>query len=160
MNTKKGNTVKILLILVSLGFLFAGGGCDDDPAAPSDLNDVRVARARWEQMGFDSYEITQRRNCYCLLGGRPVRLRVMRDSLVSGFNLEDSTTLAPEQLQWYLTVDQLFDYITAIDPAKVARYEAHFDSSYGFPSQFYVDYDEQIADEEMGFECFDLHPLR
>ncbi len=147
-------------IMFLLTCLLAWTGCDSDPAAPAYRDDLSRARDRWGQMGFDSYEITQRRNCYCALGGRPVRLLVLRDSLVSGVNLEDSTALSADQLQWYLTVDQLFDTIAAIDPSNVARFQVQFDTSYGFPAYFYVDRDLQIADEEMGYDCFDLHPLR
>ncbi|MBE0645647.1 MAG: hypothetical protein IH600_16325 [Bacteroidetes bacterium] len=147
-------------IVLFLACLCLTAACDDDNAAPPDTTELRQAREHWEQMGFDSYEITQRRNCFCLLGGRPVRLLVFRDSLVSGVNLEDSTALTSDELQWYLTVDQLFDYIADIDPAQVAHYEARYDGTYGFPAYFYVDRSEQIADEEIGFECSDLHPLR
>jgi hypothetical protein len=144
--------IPILLLLSS--------ACGDDAVTPPELTRLSQARARWALQGFDSYEITQRRNCFCMLGGRPVRLVVLRDSLVGGTNLEDSTALTEEQLSWYCTIDQLFDFIGTFDPAAVARYEAEFDSTHGFPAHFYVDRDTHIADEEIGYDCFDLHPLR
>lgn len=151
-----GGVVSVLLLAVALAF----GACDDEGASPHPPDALAQARAQWEAMGFDSYEITQRRNCYCLLGGQDVRLLVFRDSLVGGMNLADSSALTPQQLQWYHTVDGLFDYIAGFDPATVAHYELRFDSTFSYPAHFWVDQSLQIADEEIGFDCFDLHPLR
>ncbi len=147
-------------ILIPVLLLSLCGACGDDTVTPPESTKLAQARERWQRDGFNSYDITQRRNCFCMLGGRPVRLVVLRDSLISGLNLEDSTALTPEQLQWYLTIDRLFEYIGTFDPAAVARYEADFDSTHGFPAHFWVDRDTRIADEEIGYDCFDLHPLR
>jgi hypothetical protein len=147
-------------LVVSALLLWACAACDDDTVAPPDRSALEQAREQWEHNGFDSYEITQRRNCFCLLGGEDVRLLVYRDSLISGLILSDSTHLSPAQLEWYMTVDQLFDFLGAIDPASVAAFEVRFDSTFDFPSSFWIDYDTAIADEEIGYECSDLHPLR
>ncbi|MFZ1728719.1 MAG: DUF6174 domain-containing protein [Bacteroidota bacterium] len=152
--------MKHFILFLAAACLLVIAACSDDAVAPPAKTELELARARWDASGFDSYEITQRRNCFCLLGGRPVRLLVWRDSLSSGVDLTDSTAIAATQLEWYLSIDQLFDYIAAIDPTAVAHYEARYDSTFGFPTYFYVDYNTQIADEEMGFECSDLHPLR
>jgi hypothetical protein len=152
--------MKIASAAAALLLLLGLSACDDDVAAPPAATALEQARAKWQQSGFDSYEITQRRNCYCMLGGQPVRLLVFRDSLVSGMNLADSTALSVEQLGWYKSIDQLFEFLGTVDPAKVASFEASYDSTFGFPAHFWIDYDTQIADEEIGYECSDLHPLR
>ena len=152
--------MKIASAAAALLLLCAFSACDDDVAAPPTSTALEKARAQWQQSGFDSYEITQRRNCFCMLGGQPVRLLVFRDSLVSGTNLADSTALSAEQLSWYKSIDQLLEFLGTIDPAKVARFEASYDSTFGFPVRFWIDYNTQIADEEIGYECSDLHPLR
>jgi hypothetical protein len=152
--------MKIASAAAALLLFFAFPACDDDVATPTTPTALEKARAQWQRSGFDSYEITQQRNCFCMLGGQPVRLLVFRDSLVSGMNLADSTALSAEQLSWYMSIDQLFDFLGTIDQAKVARFEASYDSTFGFPVQFWIDYDTQIADEEIGYECSDLHPLR
>lgn len=152
--------MKIAPAAAALFLLLAFSACDDETTAPPASTALEKARARWEQGGFDSYEITQRRNCFCMLGGQPVRLLVFRDSLVSGMNLADSTALTAEQLSWYKSIDQLFEFLGAIDPARVAHFEARYDSTFGFPEHFWIDYDTRIADEEIGYDCSDLHPLR
>lgn len=156
----KGIIVKYYMLCCAVTCILIGTACSDDVVPPSGKSELEQARERWENQGFDSYEITQKRNCFCLLGGRPVRLLVWRDSLHSGVDLTDSTAITAEPLKWYMTIDQLFDFIAAIDTAKVASYEARFDMTYGYPTFFHVDYDTQIADEEIGYECSDLNPLR
>ncbi|MBR9975475.1 MAG: amino acid permease [Bacteroidetes bacterium] len=149
-----------LLAIPLLAVALALGACNDDGASAPPPDPLAQARSQWEAMGFDSYEITQRRNCFCVLGGQDVRLLVLRDSLVRGVNLADSSALAPEQLQWYYTIDGLFDFIAGFDPVAAAHYEIRFDSTFAYPAHFWIDPSEQIADEEIGYDCFDLHPLR
>jgi hypothetical protein len=156
----KGIIVKYYILCCAVTCILIVTACSDEAVPPSGKSELELARERWDSQGCDSYEITQRRDCYCLLGGRPVQLLVWRDSLLSGVDMTDSTAIAVEPLKWYKTVDQLFDFIATIDPAKVAHYEARFDTTYGYPTYFYVDYDVQIADEEIGYECSDLNPLR
>ncbi len=152
--------MKYAVLCIAVSGVLLLEACSDSAVTPITKTDLSQARERWEQSGFDSYEITQTRNCYCILGGQPVRLRVWQDTLRSATNLIDSAAVMPDLLEAYLSVDQLFDFIETIDPAQVARYEVSYDSLFGYPTSFYVDYSTQVADEEIGYECTDLHPMR
>jgi hypothetical protein len=145
----------VLLLLMTVG-------CSDDNTVvvPPTLDTLAEKRAAWDALGYDSYELTQRRNCFCMRGGMEIRLRVMHDSLVSGLVLADSSYLPPSELQAYLTVDGLFDFVQGVDVAQVAEFRLEFDSLYHFPSDFWLDSNRQIADEEIGYMSYDLHPLR
>ena len=151
--------MKLLLIFV-LGLAITAACSDDNAVTPRNGDTIAGKRAAWVALGYDSYELTQRRNCFCMLGGAEVRLRVFHDSLVSGLVLEDSSYLPSWELQAYLTVDGLFDFVQEVDASQVAEFRLEFDSLYHFPSDFWVDRDRQIADEEIGYESYDLHPLR
>ena len=133
--------------------------CDGESTLlPRDGTTISKQRAQWEQLALHSYDITQERMCYCPYGGAPVRLTVVADSIIQGINLLDSTQLAASELQWYLTVDGLFDFVSGIDPAQVAEFRLEWDSLYHYPSDTWVDRSLQIADEEIGYRSYDLVP--
>ncbi|MCB2206361.1 hypothetical protein KQI65_16575 [bacterium] len=146
-----------LLAICCIVLLFTA--CDDDTSVtPRDWTELTQQRTAWENLNIHDYEITQSRLCFCFHGGAPVRLVVRADTLVSGMLLEDSTMLTREELQWYKTVDQLFDFAQDIDPNDVAQFDLEYDSLQHYPSRIWVDYSVNVADEEMGYNSGDLTP--
>ena len=135
--------------------------CDDESSVlvPPESDALTRARSSWTALDHHDYQLTQERLCFCLLGGQPVRLTVQSDSLVSGMLLIDSTMLTAEELQYYHGVEGLFDFVAGIDPSQVAEFQLSFDSLFHFPSDVWVDYDRNIADEEIGFRSYDFTPL-
>lgn len=134
--------------------------CDDDSTlVPRESDEIARARAAWIALGHHDYRFTQERLCFCPLGGQPVQLTVRADTLVSGMLLADSSMLAPRELQGYRSIDGLFDFVAGIEAERVAVFERSFDSTYHYPSHVWVDYDRNIADEEMGYRSYDFVPL-
>ena len=57
-----------------------------------------------------------------------------------------------EEMHWgILSINDLFNEIEKASNQNVALLETTYDSYYGFPTYIYIDRDERIADEEMGY---------
>ena len=63
----------------------------------------------------------------------------------------------PERLAEYDTVPELFDVIQDAIDRDAAEIRVTYAAS-GYPDEVWLDYDEQIADEELGFFIHALTP--
>lgn len=115
------------------------------------------ARARWERAAIDDYTFELRRVCFC--GDiEPVRI-VVRDGVAVSYTVvETGEPLAAESRQWYPTVDGLFDFVAEAIERDAHRIDARYDDGRGYPIHLFVDYDERVADEEMGYEVSGFTP--
>lgn len=138
--------------------------CESDEDIKKDLSTNEGMRAKWEQGKPDSYEYTASRICYCdpqFTGS--FRIRIIDGALDTAF-YEDFEN-------WeliYVEVDTAYLAGLAMEEAETLSIEAVFDKideslksnpvsdtiayhpEYFFPSYFFFDYNENIADEEFG----------
>ena len=131
--------------------------CKKDTVAP-DYSNIADPFSRWKAHGFNNYTIEQRRICFCLNGGEPVRVIVKDGQVINAVKISDGTSLSPSERIWYKTVDQLFEVINKINIDSVAVFRVEYEARYGYPVNFYVDPDSMMADEEYGYENSFLIP--
>jgi hypothetical protein len=142
---QKGVRPCILSILLLAAGLTA---CSDDPATPK-TDEHATAKQRWQQAGVREYDLTQWRDCFCMLGGREVLLRVRANGLSSATLVEEGRDLSAAELQWYCTVDSLFSFVEQARAAAPASLIVEYDALLGYPLRISVDYSTQIADDEI-----------
>jgi hypothetical protein len=139
-----------LLVLVCLPLLF-GSRCSVVGTGPEPRN-LREALERWEDAGIDDYTFDLQRVCFCAGGVDPVRIVVRDGSAVSYTVVATGEPLTAEWRQWYPTVDGLFDFLEDAIERDAHRIDVDYDPGHGVPVHVFVDYDENVADEEMGYE--------
>lgn len=148
-------------------------GCDDDPEvgtndptddtdAPEeveqdprdpDLEDLDEARERWDDAGIDDYEMTYEHVCFC----PDVEITVtvedgeVVDSQVTSTSTSDIDTDAR-------TVDDFFDAIERALDGDAAAVSADYDDETGQVLEYFIDFDEEMSDEEFGIEVQVLTP--
>ena len=87
-------------------------------------------------------------SCYCITDYTSSKAVVVLDDQIISVN---QVPYDSEIHQSILTVNDSFKYIRGGLNQNPASYTVLFDENYGFPNQFYFDYDLQIADEEIGY---------
>jgi len=144
-------------LLIALLVLTACGG-DGFLAGTRFAFDLRTARARWENSGIDSYEITVRRICFCLLTD-PVRIVVEDGVVVSRTVMTTGQPLATGQAEYYPDVPGLFAIVDEA-MAEADDVDTAFDATYGFPSLINVDWAADYVDDEVTYrtEGFTARP--
>lgn len=136
-------------LLIALLVLTACGG-DGFLAGTRFAFDLRTARARWENSGIDSYEITVRRICFCLLTD-PVRIVVEDGVVVSRTVMTTGQPLTTGQAEYYPEVPGLFAIVEdAIREADTVN--SAFDPTYGFPTLISIDWAADYADDEVTYQ--------
>ena len=71
--------------------------------------------------------------------------------LTDGVDIATGEALASSEVQWYLTIDDLFDLVEDAYEQEAHSVQVDFDMTRGHPTMVYIDYSEMIADEELGF---------
>lgn len=113
-------------------------------------------RDKWDRLGLDSYTYEFQRGCFC--GGdatQEVRITVSNNQVTAVVRVSDGQPIPPAEVDqlFRITIDSLFGIIAhAIDQ------EAHditvtYDPQRGYPSQAFIDYRANVADEEQGWDA-------
>ncbi len=139
----------VALLLSLSGCSLLGAGRDDDSA-------LADARARWAAHGPDAYTMTQSRSCFCpreVTG--PFEVTV-RDGEVASVAL-DGASVPTDRAR---SVEALFDLIADAHARDAAEVRVSYDPALGYPTEVWIDYDRQMADEETGYTMSALAPAR
>jgi hypothetical protein len=124
-----------------------------NPENPVTLTDFELNKNKWETLGIDSYTFTFQISCYCLREDTlPKTVQVVNGKIVK----VDGATYDEDEHWGVQTISQLFNLIEQSEKEKVHTLEVDYHPDKGFPTMVYIDRDEMIADEEMGYHVRDL----
>lgn len=146
----------LVVAAVSLVAILPGCSSVTGPAAEELEENLRTWRAR----GISSYTYAYRLNCFC--GGpgiRPVEIEV-RDGAVAAVRVLE--TGEPEEFfdpEAFPTVEDLFQTIREALDRDPFRIRAEYDDLLGYPRDVFIDFEQNVIDEEFGFVTSDLEPL-
>ena len=135
--------------IVAAGLLVGSTACGDSTGP--EVNRLSEQRSLWEAQALEDYTYDVRRLCFCPFREDGVRLTVMGGVLTDATDLATGEALAPDEVQWYLTVDGLLDLLQDAYDRDAHRVDVVFDAARGYPTSLWIDYSEMIADEELGF---------
>jgi hypothetical protein len=123
-------------------------------------DELRENLRRWSDQSYASYEYTyQRTNCECLADAtRPYVIRVSGDAVV---DVRDALTGDPAPATFMpLTVEDLFGLIDDAIRRDVYALSVEYDRAAGYPTVIRIDYEKQIADDELTIHATSLVPQR
>jgi Family of unknown function (DUF6174) len=115
------------------------------------LRRLKFNRYLWQQANIFNYRITVSNSCFCTPDARgPVVIEVRNGQAISITSVATGQAVDPQLFQRYSTIPKLFN---VIQDAIIIREAFNLDVSYnprlGYPTQINIDYDPQIADEEI-----------
>ena len=120
--------------------------------ALADAN-LDAARARWKSAAISSYEYGYNKYCDCHRESPPETVVTVRGGTVTSVRHRPvGTTVevpaADKNLQYYWTVDGLFELVAAAQ-ARGVQVRAAYDAELGFPREIYIDYDTNLIGDEL-----------
>lgn len=129
--------------------------CDDDSF--SRLQELSTNRALWERVEPAAYVYAVQRRCFCGSSARgPVRVTVVAGEVVERRYVESGDPVPEELRELFPSVDGLFEVLFEAYRREAHSIEALYDPDTGVPLDFFIDYEENVADEELGFEVTEL----
>jgi len=122
-----------------------------------------AARAKWRAAKLGSYEYGYRKFCECHRDSPPETVVSVRDGKVVNVRLRPvgSTTEVPaaeKNFEYYWTVDGLFELIAAAQTRHV-EVRARYDSTVGYPTEIYIDYDKNLIGDELDLKLTGVTPV-
>jgi len=139
----------LLLVAIStiaLGSLGGAAVAQADAAAELERNE-----RLWETTRPQSYTYAIERLCFCLGRGQPVRITVEGEEVIERVDVASGDRLDPALADDFPAVEGLFDLIRDAIETDAHELVVTYDSVSGVPIDIWVDYDERIADEELGY---------
>ena len=136
--------------------LITAHACDDENGLAERLED---AHERWRENGPPDYEMVLFRGCFCPEDGRgPVVVTVVDGRVESRVYVEGAGDVREDLEPYFPDVEGLFE-IAAEAARDADRVEAEFHAELGHPVQLTIDWEEQMADEEVDYRVQRLTPL-
>ena len=111
------------------------------------------ARALWEDFEPSNYTYSVRRLCFCAPDAiGPVRVVVQDGVVSSAAYVATGDTVATTFRDLFPAVEGLFDVLENAYDTEADGVEVTFDDDTGVPTQFFIDFIEMAADDELGYE--------
>jgi hypothetical protein len=122
------------------------------PALADAAADLAKNRSVWRSAGVADYEYGYHKYCACHPDTPPETIVTVRAGSVVRVRHRpvgyDREVEAPRGLEYYWTIDGLFDLIAAaLD--KHAQVSAAYDPTLGYPTEIHVDYDANLIGDEV-----------
>jgi hypothetical protein len=132
------------------------------PCLADQQSDLAAGRARWRAAAIAEYEYGYHKYCACHPDTPPETIVTVHDGKVTRVRHRpvgyDREVEAPRGLEYYWTIDGLFDLIAAaID--RQASVRAAYDETLGYPTEIHVDYDADLIGDEVDIDVTRLDRL-
>ena len=150
---------RFFLLVVLISLLVSCNNDDDENNQDKDFSSIENPRERWEAYGITDYTINERISCFC--GGVLQWDLIVKNNIKSevAFDQTISNQTEAEILERARTINDVFDFIQSIDKNSVAYLVVEYDTKYGFPTLVSIDYDLNIADDEIAYIYSEFNSL-
>jgi len=161
-NMKKVNVLKQLTHFFLSAFmilpLLTAVSCTS--SAPQELTNNEKL---WKDQGLRNYDFTLQRDCFCPEDWRgPVNIQVRNGAAVSVTYVSDGAAVTEGKFDKADTIEKLFTILkNAYDgkgdfEQKADAVNVTYNTQMGYPTTFYIDVSQTIADEEQGYTVTNL----
>jgi hypothetical protein len=122
-------------------------------AQQSERAALAAARAAWKSAGLADYEYSYQKYCECHRDSPPETIVTVRAGKVVGVRHKMAGAAAdvpaPRNLEYYWTIDGLFDLVDSGLRRGAPTVRASYDAERGYPTKVYVDYDADFIGDEL-----------
>lgn len=143
------------LALALAALILASTGCSDILGVGTDGLESNFDTWRSERPHL--YQFTYQRVCFCPRT-EPVVITVDGDSVID-VSVKDGEGPPDGVLSDYPTIERLFEQLREWRDRDPYREQMEFHDGLGYPTDVFFDFEERVADEEMGFRVRDLRAM-
>ena len=139
--------------IIAVLLLSVFSSCHSDDNVTEKQRELGLARQLWQSQQIENYVWNERLSCFC--GGVLEWDLFVKDKLKEKVEF-DETNLPQGQtyddiLEEAKTVEDAFEFIETLLSKDIASLIIEYDDQYGFPTEINIDYDFQIADDEIAY---------
>lgn len=122
------------------------------PASPS----VEPTVGTYPAYAPQDYDFTVRVSCFCMDAGTPIRIEVRGGEVVTATYVEKADGHRKGQKAPKYRWVTMADIIKAANDTGAAQVDVTWPSGQDYPTTVYVDQDQNMADEEIGYDVSDV----
>ena len=127
----------------------------------SRTRELERARDRWRREAPRDYRYDFELHCFCGADlHRPVTVFVRNGAVYDATYADDGRPVPTAYLQYYRTIDGLFEIIGDAINRRADFIDVDYDSRYGYPRFADIDYERRTADDEIYFTVRRFRPGR
>jgi hypothetical protein len=142
----KGRWLLLAAVLLS--------GCDVFEPESSERREYNDALAAWMRLGIENYSFVHARSCECIEAWtRPARVVVRAGRVTAASDLASGEA---RSVDYYLTIDALFERIKQAFDERAWRIEVSYDAQMHYPTSIFIDQERNVADEEFDLQIHGL----
>ena len=147
---------KALALLIIILNVAVFTSCNDND---SELDELATMRQRWEKLELRDYSYEAGYNCFC--GGTGPYILEFIDGVLDTVYLSDGEASEVDyetmlEITEDLVIENLFSKIKENIDRNPYSFNVEYDHQYFFPKEAYFDFEENIADEELGYYIRDF----
>lgn len=113
--------------------------------------DLLRYQGRWERRRVANYVYTGAWNCFCPIDYTADAEVTVREGIVVSIASADPAVPNIPDPERFVSVKALFVLLQSALDENAARIDVTYNEEFGYPEQFFIDYHENMADEERGF---------
>jgi len=115
-------------------------------------------RKMWGSQMASNYEFNFQWSCYCTMDFVAEAKIGVRGSRINGADFVEGNVPIPLDLAnvRYKTVDGLFDLLQSAIDENAHTISAKYHPELGYPTEVWIDYEQNSVDEELGFSIHNL----
>jgi len=123
---------------------------------------LKFNRNLWDKQNISNYRYTFSNGCFCIPEARgPVIIEVRNGETKSITSVATGQPIENIELfQNYNTIPKLFNVIQDGIARKASNLDVNYSPKLGYPTQINIDYNSQIADEEIYLTIENLEEIR
>ncbi|MFO7262337.1 MAG: DUF6174 domain-containing protein [bacterium] len=149
-------------IVLAAALALGVGACEfvyDPDHRPA--RELERARDRWRREAPRDYRYEFEMECFC--GAelhRPVIVWVRNGAVYEVVYADDGRPVPTPHLQYYRTIDGLFEVIGDAINRRADDIDVDYDSRYGYPRFAEIDFERRVVDDEIRFTVRRFRPVR
>jgi len=134
------------ILLITLAFILA--------ACSAGGSEFSRNQQKWTDANIQHYRFELNITCFCAFRDQmPLKVEVQNGEVVS-ITAQDGSLVAVTDANYeyflpYATIDKLFAELKADLDGKAEAVTVKYDATYGFPTEITIDYQQQVADDEL-----------
>ena len=127
------------------------------PPCTFDVNKFNASYKNWDLSNISSYSFDFAWSCFCTDEyTKNVRIYVENNKLIKIIDKLTGAEVLNNEIATYFTMTELYEYVKTAYLKNPYKITISFDDNYNIITNLFIDYEPNIADEEMGFFITDF----
>jgi hypothetical protein len=121
------------------------------------LADLKIHQKLWQSQKINHYEYIYNMICFCPPpANTPTKVFVKNKQVISVANPDTGEQIKNANLDFYKSIDQLFEVIQDAVKRNADEIQITYDSQLGYPTKIFIDYIKLAADDEVSYSATNL----